>query len=349
LNTELLLAILGFSVAIHLATHVLAPFNLLFSKRFGIVARPDERRVHALPTPEAGGLSFALPVLAFQILLGFLLRSDPMGRMLISLAGVGFVTLLFGVLDDKYESRARYKLLWQIALAVVLFLIGFRVDYLTNPLGADFQLGWLSFPVTIIWYLMVMNAINLIDGIDGLAAGICVIVSAVLLVVGIQGGSLLTVALSSFLIAGNLAFLFYNFHPAKIFLGDTGALFNGLIIAAISTAGTQQFKGVASMTLMIPLSALAIPLLDVALAVFRRLRMGNIFSADKAHLHHAMLAFGLSQKAVSIIVYIVTLLFGLIAIGFSLSSKRVLFLVLLGLLMLMVVVAYILMRLEKKE
>lgn len=349
MSTELILMIAGFSLVVYLSTNLLVPLNIKLSNKHGIIALPNERRVHSYPIPEAGGLSFALPIILVQSLLGFLTRFDPMGNMLIRLAGVASITLIFGVLDDRHESKARYKLLWQMAIAIVMYLLGFRVEFLTNPLGADFQLGWLSFPITLVWYLMVMNAINLIDGIDGLASGICVIVSVVLLVVGVQGQNPFTIALSSFLIAGNLAFLRFNFHPAKIFLGDTGALYNGLIIAAISTAGTQQFKGVTSMTLMIPLSALAIPLLDVVLAVFRRIRMGSIFSADKAHLHHAMLALGLSQKAISLIVYIVTLLFGLIAIGFSLSSKRILFLVLLGLLMLMVVIAYILMRLEKRK
>jgi len=349
MNPGLALNIIIFSLGIHLLTHLLVPLNIRFSNKFKIVAQPNERRIHKTCIPEAGGLSFGLPLLLAQIVFALALLPGESKWMLIQMAGVGGLVLLFGVIDDRYESRARYKVLWQLGVGILMYFIGFRVLSVTNPFGPEFVLGWLSFPVTLIWYLAVLNAINLIDGIDGLASGICVIVCAVLLIVGIKESNALVTTLSAFLLAGNLAFLRFNFHPAKIFLGDTGAQFNGLIIAAISTAGTAQYKGITSMTLIIPLSVLAIPLIDMSLAVFRRLRMGSIFAADKSHLHHAMLALGLSQKAISLIVYTVTLLFGLIAIGFSFSSKKILFAVLLGLLILMVVVAYVLMRQERKK
>ncbi len=336
-------------VLIHLLTHLLLPFNIKFSRKFKIMAEPNERRIHKVAIPEAGGLCFAIPIIVAQASFGLFSGDPAMGRMLLQLSGVGLLTLLFGIWDDRYESSATLKLLGQISIGVVMYFIGFRVLFLTNPLGEHFVLGWLSFPVTIMWYLMILNAINLIDGLDGLASGISIIVCAVLLIVGIQENYSLVIVICSYLIAGNTAFLFYNFFPARIFLGDTGALFIGLNIAAISTAGSSQFKGITSMTLMIPLAVLAVPLLDVALAVFRRIRVGNIFKADKAHIHHTMLAFGFSQKTISIIVYIVTLLFGLIAIGFSFSSKKVLFSVLLGLMALMVVIAYALMRQERNK
>jgi UDP-GlcNAc:undecaprenyl-phosphate/decaprenyl-phosphate GlcNAc-1-phosphate transferase len=184
---------------------------------------------------------------------------------------------------------------------------------------------------------------------DGLATGISAIVSLVLLIVGIREQNVLVISLSGFLLSGCLAFLYYNFHPARIFLGETGVQFIALNIAAISTAGSAQFKGITSMTMMIPLAALGIPLLDVVLAVFRRIRVGNIFTADKSHIHHTMLAFGLSQRTISIIVYFITMLFGLIAIGFSFTDKKVLFTLLMVLLALIVIVAYILMRMEHKK
>lgn len=349
MNHRLAMQIFLYSLGICVLSYLLVPLNIRLSKRFGIVAEPSERRIHQQAQPLAGGLSYALPLLLALVLFGYSALPLAEGSLLLKLACPALLTLVFGVLDDRYESQARYKLLWQIILATAMYFIGFKVSTVTNPFGGDFVLGWLAFPVTLLWYLAVLNAINLIDGIDGLASGVCVIVCAVLLSVGIKEGNLLVTALSAFLLAGNLAFLRYNFHPARIFLGETGAQFNGLIIAAVSTAGTTQFKGITSMTLLIPLAVLAIPLIDMALAVFRRLRMGKIFSADKAHLHHAMLALGLSQKAIALIVYLVTLLFGLIAIGFSFSSKKILFLVLLGLLILMVVLAYVLMRQGRKK
>lgn len=336
------------AVAIFLLTHLLLPANMAFSRRLKIVAVPNERRIHKSSIPEAGGLCFALPIIVAQATFGLFSHDTAMGNMLLKLSLVGLLAVLFGLWDDRYESRARFKLAWQITLGVIMYFIGYRVLFLTNPLGEHFILGWLSFPVTILWYLVVLNAINLIDGMDGLASGITIIVCAVLLVVGIKEQNNLVTAISAFLLAGNLAFLRYNFFPARIFMGETGAMFIGLNIAAISTAGSSQFKGITSMTLMIPLTVLAVPLLDVVLAVSRRIKVGNIFKADKAHIHHTMLAFGFSQRTISIIVYIVTMLFGLIAIGFSMTSKKLLFSLLLGLLALMVVIAYLIMRQENK-
>jgi len=342
------LLILFEAVLIFIFTFLLVPLNIRVSHLLGIVAKPSERRIHKGLIPEAGGLSFALPIFLAQASF-YLFGSDPeTGEMLLKLSWMGIITLVFGLWDDRFETPAILKLVWQIIIAGLMFFIGYRVTHLTNPLGTDFSLGWMSFPFTLLWFLVVFNAINLIDGMDGLACGITIIVSAVLLIVGFRQQNNLVMAIAAFLMAGNLAFLRYNFYPARIFLGETGALFIALNIAAISTAGSSQFKGITSMTLMIPLAVLAIPVLDVALAFFRRIKLGHIFTADKAHIHHTMLAFGFSQRTISLIVYIVTLLFGLIAIGFSLSSKKLLFSVLLGLLALMVVIAYLIMRREKK-
>lgn len=337
------------AVVIYLGGHLLFPLNLKFSHKLKLIAYPNERRINKKPIPEAGGLCFALPILIAQATFGIFSGNVAIGKMLLELAGVGFLALLFGLWDDRYESRARYKLIWQICLAVIMYLCGYKVLYLTNPFGNEFVLDWLAFPVTIFWYLLMFNAINFIDGLDGLACGITIIVCAVLLTIGIKDKNQMVIALSSYLIAGNLAFLHYNFYPAKIFMGETGALFIGLNLAAISTATTAQYKGITSMTLMVPLAALAVPVLDIILAIFRRLRLGNIFQADKKHIHHTMLEFGFSQRTIAIIVYFVTLMFGLIAIGFSFSSKKVLFTLLLGLFAFMVILAYLLMRQEQKK
>lgn len=329
-------------------TLALLPLNMRLSTRWKLVADPDPRRIHTVQTPEAGGLSFALPMIILQLLVGLFYR-DVYGNQLTGLALAGLFAVVFGILDDRYELKPLPKLLGYLGLALVMYLLGFRVLNLTNPFGTEISLSWLSFPVTIFWFLAIINAINLIDGVDGLAAGITVITSAVLLVVGIKGSNPLVILVSAMLMMGNLGFLRYNFHPARIFMGDTGATFIGLNLAAITTAGDAQFKGITSMTLIIPLAVMAIPLLDVAFAIVRRISKGKVFTADKAHIHHTMLGMGLSQRAISIIVYVVTLLFGLIAIGFSFTDKKILFLVLMGALCLMVILAYILMRLELKK
>ena len=331
-----------------LFTLLLLPLNMKLSTKWKLVAHPDARRIHTQRTPEAGGLSFGLVIILAQLVFA-LLRWQQYGPMLSGLALTGLIALLLGAWDDRFEAGPLLKVLGYLALGLLMWVFGYRVQFLTNPMGGDLVLGWISFPATLIWYFAVINAINLIDGMDGLASGITVVVSGVLLVVGLMEGNYPVILLSALLCAGNLAFLRYNFPPARIFMGDTGATFIGLNLAAISTAGDAQFKGITSMTLIIPLTVLAIPLIDVVLAVFRRIRLGNILKADKSHIHHIMLGFGLSQKAIAIIVYIVTLLFGLIAIGFSFSGKRTLFSVLLGLMILMVVGAYIFMRQEQDK
>nr|MDK2850910.1 UDP-GlcNAc:undecaprenyl-phosphate/decaprenyl-phosphate GlcNAc-phosphate transferase [Candidatus Cloacimonadota bacterium] len=340
--------ILG-ALTIFILSNLLVPLNMRFSTQHGIVALPNDRRIHQVETPEGGGLSFGLPIILMQLIFAFVYHDSDLSRLFGELAFVGVLAMLLGLVDDRFESPAKLKFIWQIALGMIMYLVGYRVYYLTNPLGGDFILGWLSFPVTVLWYVIVINAINFIDGLDGLATGIAVIVSTVLLVVGIRESNALVISLSAFLISGCLAFLRYNFHPAKIFLGETGTQFIALNIAAISTAGAAQYKGITSMTMMIPLAALGIPLLDVALAVFRRIHLGNIFKADKAHIHHAMLAWGLSQRTIAIIVYIVTIMFGMIAIGFSYSDKKVLLSLLLFLLALIVIIAYIFMRMERNK
>ncbi len=343
MTLEIILA----SVTIFILTSILVPQNIRFSRLHGIVALPNERRIHQQSCPEAGGLSFGLPIVLMQLIFAWLFRNQELGRLFLELSIVGILAITFGLLDDRFESRARHKFLWQIALGMIMYIVGYRVLFLTNPLGEHFILGWLSFPVTVLWYVIVINAINFIDGMDGLATGISAIVSLVLMVVGIREGNVLVISLSAFLLSGTLAFLRFNFHPARIFLGETGTQFIALNIAAISTAGAAQYKGITSMTMMIPLAALGIPLLDVVLAVSRRIHLGNVFQADKFHIHHAMLDLGLSQRTISIIVYIITMLFGLIAIGFSFTDKKVLFSLLLVLLALIVVIAYILMRRER--
>lgn len=344
------LYILFASLFIFFATYILVPLNRKFSIRHGIIAFPSERRIHKENTPEAGGLSFGLPIVFVQFATALIFKEYTFSRYLFELSGVGILAMTFGIIDDRFESPAKHKIIWQILLGIVMYLIGYRVAFLTNPLGEHFTLGWLSFPITVLWYVIVINAINFIDGMDGFATGISSIVALVLLVVGIMQKNYLVIILSGFLLSGTLAFLRFNFHPASIFLGETGTQFIALNIAAISTAGSAQFKGITSMTMMIPLAALAIPILDTVLAVARRVLSGkNFYKADKAHIHHTMLDFGFSARKSALIAYFVTLLFGLIAIGFSFTDKKVLFSLLMALLALVVILAYILMRMERHK
>jgi UDP-GlcNAc:undecaprenyl-phosphate GlcNAc-1-phosphate transferase len=335
-------------VITYLATLLLVPLNIKFSHRYRFLAEPNARSIHSAPIPTAGGFSFGLVAIFMQGCLGLLNLNSVYGIYLLKLSGISILLLLFGLVDDRFTSRARYKLLWQIIIALLMYYAGYRVSYLTNPLGDQFLLGWTSLPITVFWFLLVMNAINLIDGMDGLAAGITCIVSLVLVTLGLISQNNLVILLALILFATNLAFLKYNFFPAKIFMGDTGSLIIGLNIAAISTAGSMSFKGITTITLMVPMTVIALPIIDTVLAFFRRVGKGSIFKADKAHLHHYLLELGWSQKTIAIVSYLFTFLFGLAGIGFSFTSYKVVFSILVGLMTVFIILAYIAMHKGRK-
>lgn len=349
MNSTFILQLLIIFAAAYALTRLLVPLNIKFSQKSGTVAKPNERSIHSTPIPTAGGLSFGLVGVLLQFVFGIIYWDTPYGSSLIKLGAISILMMIVGFVDDKYQIRVRYKLLGQILITLLMFYAGYRVTYLTNPLGSHFLLGWISLPLTVFWFLLTMNAINLIDGLDGLASGITCIVSVVLAVVGLLSKNPLVMILATILLGTNLAFLKYNFYPAKIFMGDTGSLLIGLNIAAISTASSSTFKGITTMTLMVPVIVLAIPIIDTGLAVFRRIGTGSIFRADKAHLHHYLLRLGLSQQTIAYITYFVTGLFGLAAIGFSFSPRKVLFsLVVLLMAVLIVTTYYIIHKGQKK-
>jgi len=330
-------------------TRWLTPLNIRLAGRYNLLAQPNDRSIHTYPTPTAGGITFGILGIILQLGIGLMNYRQSYGIYLIRLGLISIPLLLFGILDDRYQSRARYKLLWQVITALLMFWAGYRVTYLTNPVGDNFPLGWMSLPMTIFWFVLMMNAINLIDGLDGLASGITCIVSVVLATIALREGNVLAVILAGILFGSNLAFLKYNFSPATIFMGDTGSLIIGLNLAAISTAGNASYKGLTAMTLMVPFIALAIPLLDTALAFFRRIGTGSIFRADKAHIHHYLLALGLSQKTIALITYFVTSLFGLAALGFSFSPHKVVFSTLVVLMAVLIILAYFIMHKGRKS
>jgi len=333
----------------YLGSGLITPPNIRFSLRNNIIADPNERSIHTEPIPTAGGLGFGLVIILIQIVLGTMLVALPMGSMLIKLGIISLPVIGLGLFDDIFHCRVRYKLPGQVLIALLMFYAGFRVTYLTNPLGELLHLNWSALPVTVLWFLLIMNAINLIDGLDGLAAGISCIVGIVLAIIGFMTSNMMILTLTAILIGSNAAFLKYNFYPARIFMGDTGSLLIGLNIAAISTAGATTYKGITTMTLLVPVIALAIPLIDTGLAVFRRIGKGSIFKADKSHLHHYLLKLGWSQKTIALVTYFITCLFGLAAIGFSFSSHKILFSLLVLLMAVLVIIAYYIIHKGQKQ
>lgn len=315
---------------------LIVPLVTRFCLRFKILDSPSRRKIHTKPTPRLGGLAVVL-AFAITFLVAFII--EPNFKEIISskIIGMSVALLLListGLWDDIRGIRPIIKLSAHIIIALVLFYSGLHIKVFTNPFGGgELQLPfWVSLFLTIFWIVGMINAINLIDGLDGLACGIVFIAGISLLFVGLYLKTSVTVILLAILCGSALGFLYYNFPPAKIFLGDTGSMFLGLILAITGLVGLQ-YKVVTVVALFIPICALAIPIYDTILAIWRRaLKKGSVFIADKKHLHHRFLELGLTQRQAVIILYLATAYFGIIAFLFVLipNEYALLLLFLLG-------------------
>lgn len=289
----------------------LTPFVKKIAVRAGAIDKPDARKVHKSPIPRLGGLAIYAAFVT-----GMLLFAD-MSRPLLGLLLGATSIVLLGVIDDICELPAKLKLGGQIASALifVLFDPANSIDFLTNPFtGNMFQVGIFVIPLTVFWIVGITNTINLIDGLDGLAAGVSSISAITLLIFAVQVHEPATIILTALVAGSSLGFLQHNFNPAKIFMGDTGSMFLGFVLAAVSVQGTM--KSAATIALMVPLLALGLPILDTSIAILRRFFTGKpIFKPDKNHLHHRLLALGFSQKQVVLMLYAVSGFFSLSAIA----------------------------------
>ena len=221
-----------------------------------------------------------------------------------------------GIFDDLYDLSPKIKLIGQIAAAAILVCFGIKVEWVTNPFGGMFYLGKLSIPITIFWVVGITNTLNFIDGLDGLAAGISSIASFTLMVMALCEGLSSVVVLTAALAGGALGFLPHNFNPAKIFMGDTGAMFLGYTLAAISVVGAV--KSATVIALVVPILALGLPIMDTAFAILRRFVNGYpIMQADKDHIHHRLLAIGFTQKQTVLIMYSISAVYGMSAIALA--------------------------------
>ena len=232
-------------------------------------------------------------------------------------ASGGLILVLCGLWDDRFHLSAWQKLPFQVLAACLAIGSGFSIDYLTNPV-TDTTLTvpvWLGWPLSLVWILLVTNAMNLIDGLDGLASGMGAIVAATLVVICWQADQIVGVLIGLSLLGALLGFLPFNFPPAKSFLGDSGAYFLGFSLALVSIQG---YRKEAVLTFVVPLLALAVPLIDVALSILRRIRRRErIFSPDDMHMHHRLLRREGTHRRAVLWLYFQTACFGLIAVSFS--------------------------------
>lgn len=294
-----------------LMTAFLVPLVKLLAIRIGAVDRPNQRKVHHGVMPRMGGLAIFV---GFWIAMIVML---PPNHTLLAIF-LGATMLIFvGIVDDTTDMPAKLKLLGQIIAAGIAVGGGVRIGFLTNVLSEHpMALTWLSVPVTVIWIVAIINAINLIDGLDGLAGGVSAIAAVTMAIVGILNGDAVPAILGIGLAGACIGFLFYNFHPASIFMGDTGSMFLGYTLAIISITGVA--KGLTFVSVFIPILILGVPIFDTLFAIIRRAASGKpIFEADKAHLHHCLLQRGLSHRATVLLIYSVSIALSVAAVVVS--------------------------------
>ena len=267
---------------------------------------PEERKIHTEPIPYLGGVAIYLGFLSgLYIVCKFL---HWISMMDFYLFGVGsFMIFLLGLYDDFKKADAKIKFTVQILAAVFVVSHGVYIPQITNPFGGEpMQLLWFGPILTVFWIVLITNSFNLLDGLDGLASGISMITIAFMLGFALSSGDMRVIGIAASLLGGILGFFIFNFPPAKIYMGDTGSLMIGFLVSILCIIPSS--KGPYGIAVLIPMILTAVPMIDTALAVFRRFKNGlPIFSADKKHLHHRILQLSNSYRKTLFIIYGVNL------------------------------------------
>ncbi|MEC1695683.1 glycosyltransferase family 4 protein [Schinkia azotoformans] len=296
------------AIVCFLASVALTPLVKKFAIYIGAVDKPNQRKVHQKVMPRLGGLAiFISMVIGFAIAQPF---DDDIATWPILLGAT--IIVITGVFDDRFEISPRVKLLGQILAAGVVIYAGVQVETINLPFGAQIEFGIFTIPFTLLWIVGITNAINLIDGLDGLAAGVSSIVLITISAMAMVMGNTFVVVMGTILLASTLGFLIYNFHPAKIFMGDTGALLLGFMISVFSILG---FKSITVYSLILPIIILGVPISDTLFAIIRRIVNKKPLSApDKSHLHHCLLRLGFSHRQTVLIIYAMSAFFAIAAV-----------------------------------
>ncbi|MFD1036811.1 glycosyltransferase family 4 protein [Virgibacillus byunsanensis] len=304
--------IIAFAIALVSSFLLTYPVKKIAIK-WGAVDLPNYRKIHTKVTPRLGGLAIFLGVFLGALYL------QPSHPHLPEIMLGAIVILITGALDDRYTIRPVVKLSGQLIAASFLISSGLIIERITLPIIGMVDLGFVSVLVTVLWVVGITNAINLIDGLDGLATGVTTIALTSIFIMSIIDVQLMAAYLCIVLIGANLGFLYHNFYPAKIYMGDTGSNFLGYMIAVISILGL--FKNIALFSFVIPVVVLAVPIFDTLFAIVRRAyNKENIMLADNKHIHYQLLAAGFSHRKTVLIIYGFSALFGIMAILFSNAS-----------------------------
>lgn len=309
---------LTFIIALVIAI-IVTPISMKLGRRWGAIAYPGGRHVHKRPIPRIGGIAIYA---AFWIAVLFTQKSD---SEIWGLFVGSTMIVAVGVWDDIREIRPIVKLGWQILAAITLLFFGFSMNHISLPIIGvelnfqDLGLGWIGLFLAVFWIVGLVNTVNISDGLDGLAAGICFGAAILLFWSANRIHQVPEAHLTLALAGAALGFLFFNFHPARVFMGDSGSMFLGYIIGGVSIMGL--LKTATILGLVFPLLVLGMPLTDLTFAIIRRKLQGNsIAMADRGHLHHRLLDAGLTQRQAVVLLYSMSACFGIAAVLGALGS-----------------------------
>jgi len=327
---------------------VATPYAKKWAFKLNAVQHPRARDMHSKPMPLMGGIAI---VLGFMITVSLMVILVPYFRGIefLGFAVGGIIIATMGIFDDIKEIRSSYKLIVQIIVAAIVVASGIRIEILVWPITTYLQP--FSIPITMFWIVGMTNAVNFIDGLDGLAAGVSAIGALCLMVLCILTGSPLAVVLSATLAGSILGFLPRNFKPAEIFMGDTGALFIGYVLAVSSIMGV--FKGYTLLAIVVVFFAFSLPIFDIFFAFFRRLyknrKLSSVMNADRGHMHHRLIDSGFGTKQSVVIMYAVSGITAIIAIVIAMQDVTVMIITAIFVAALVVVLQVYRKRTAKKE
>lgn len=358
--------ILTFILVFALST-VFTFYTRKLAVKYRAIDKPGGRHIHKKPTPRWGGIAIFASILAAMLFLliffpwitrfsGFVWFGFIDKRLLAVLAGALILTVI-GAIDDKKTLPAWYKLVWQIIAALIIITSGIGIEYVRNPFGNTIYLNSINIPITIfgvvhhitlwadlialVWIVGMINVVNFLDGLDGLAGGVCFIALITLTILSLRTDvNQVNTAIFCLIVAGAVGgFLTQNMNPAKIFMGDSGSMMLGFLLAIVAIIS----GGKVTTAFLV----LGFPILDGLWVVFRRLFSGHSpFQADRKHLHHRLLDSGLSPRGTVLIIYMITALFGVVALMSSTKEKLI---ALVWLLVLMIGLAITLVVMERKK
>lgn len=301
---------IAFISAVIISFIMTPPARMLAIKVGALDVPKDARKIHNKPMPYFGGLAIYVSIIACMVV-----YMPHTSTNLHIIAGATLIVLT-GIVDDMYDMPAKVKLLMQIIAALIAIKGGVQIHFITNPLsetGMSYLFNGLSYIITLIWLVGITNTINLIDGLDGLASGVASIAATTLLFTASKMGHDFIVMQCAIIAGASLGFLPFNFNPAKIFMGDTGSMLLGYMLAVTSVSG--MIKSVAAVALAVPIFALGLPIFDTTFAIIRRyINKKPIMEADKDHLHHKLMKSGLNQRQTVLIMYFISMMLGIVSV-----------------------------------